>query len=275
MQLSPREVKYAKRLLSNYENLGLSWLTSQKRIGVHSNMKLSFEGNSNWRASVHNLDPTTKTHTPSNCILEIFEMNVQQHTAIPDLFAAYRALWRAMATPVDPSRVASNVFRFKNNFARSPKLNGCLEKPGSQAYFDWLRAHHLKHIIRKSICRHLAKDEVLGGSNWYNTPTKRQELVHACVSKLCDKQKTLCFYSGCLMSFRNDWTRFSFERIDNKKPHFLPGNDLSNVVFVCRILNSSAGWNRKKLLTVLLSQKEVRLGAGVRLRYQNELKDLS
>lgn len=276
MKLSSAEMAYARRLLWHYKHLDEEWLRKQNSKGIYSNMKLSFVKNSPWRASVHNLFPKQKEHLPENCVLEILEMNVQQHSAIPDLFGAYRQLWSAMVNLPSSTDVRRNILHFKKNFARTPGQNGVCSRSLGLQYWTDMRHLHLKHILRKSVCNHLKKDNTVfeESNKWYLSQEEKSLLVQACMEKLCNVQKTRCHYSKTLLSFGNNWAKISIERIDNKKPHFLPGLDLSNVMFVCRILNSAAGWNRKKLLTVFLTQKEVCIPDGLRASYIKELQSM-
>lgn len=276
MSFSLKEMAYLKKLLRHYKNLDTAWLLKQSPQGRFSNMKLSFTTNSPWRASVHNLVPGVKEHLPENCILEIFEMNVQQHTAIPDLFEAFKQLWVAMINMPSPAAIQENVLTFQKNFGQTPGENGvCPRRLGVQYWAD-MRHLHLKHILRKSICNHLRKDKLMfNNSNaWYANPAEKTALVNACMDKLCVVQRTRCYYSGTLLSYGNNWSKISMERIDNSKPHFLPGLDLSNVIFVCRILNSTAGWNRAKLLTVFLTQKQVHVPTKMRSACKLEIERL-
>lgn len=68
-------------------------------------------------------------------------------------------------------------------------------------------------------------------------------------------QGAACVYSGAPLSIKNAWNRFSMDRLDESKPHFTIEGDISNIVFICRMLNtSSTGLNRKKLMETVLTQ---------------------
>jgi hypothetical protein len=81
------------------------------------------------------------------------------------------------------------------------------------------------------------------------------------------KQDCKCHYTGIPFSLNRDtWNYFSCERLDNSKNH-----TVENCVFICRMLNGKAQFNRKKILTSLLSQIHIPLSNECRLKAQDEL----
>ncbi len=79
---------YKKSLINNYPQLSVEWLDAQfdEQVGrgQFSLSRMQFVTNGAWRVSIHALD-NDLGHSPENCVLDVLELNVPQHKAIPDL----------------------------------------------------------------------------------------------------------------------------------------------------------------------------------------------
>jgi hypothetical protein len=69
-----------------------------------------------------------------------------------------------------------------------------------------------------------------------------------------EKQSWKCGYSNVNLTIENFWTRFSFERINDDLPHFTQLGELTNIVFICRLLNTYKKLSQEKIMDMFLHQ---------------------
>ena len=119
-----------------------------------SNMSMVFKSNRTWRASIHRLD-NNKGHTPDNCVLDVFELNVSQYGAIPCLGAAWKRISIKMveiyaAGPIDTSALQARALQ---NIRQTPRQNGVTAHrvKDKKLYLTQINDKHLSRIFATSI----------------------------------------------------------------------------------------------------------------------------
>jgi hypothetical protein len=179
----------------------------------------------------------------------------------------------------DWSMLVDNAIKNMNS---TPKENGVTAKhtingKNNPEYQKQISDCHLPQIISHAISNHIINDRKnfadLEESKSYIDKYK-DKIIKLVFEKLVNEQKFKCAYSNVPLTILNSAMRFSFERIDNSKPHFGPEGDIDNIVFICRIFNSRAGMNRRKFLQCFLSQQLVSLSDSVRAKLTEEYNEL-
>jgi hypothetical protein len=261
-----------------YPLLDPSWtlrqLAKQNNKGYFTGFPLSVVPG-NWQVSIHNLDPNAKEHRPENCVLDIFELNVNQGgpgRAIPDLREAIMALFEAFVVNYDAPPLCG-----KSWLAALKQTPNQLGITGSQSnpkkYVKQVNEIHLPAILSVMILNNHFEDKRKKRYKVVWKPFSRSEkikLERAIVQAIIN-QGCRCAYSGVPLTWTNGWHRLSFERIDNRLPHFENGR-LDNIVFICRILNGPAQMSRAKMCELMLKQTAVAVPEHVRVALEDELR---
>jgi hypothetical protein len=253
---------YIRTLCSNYENITPKdvWEKYKELKGVSpiTGVPMVLEPNAEHRVSIHNLDNTDKGH--SNWTLDLFELNVSQHYAIPCLRQAYTAVYETLNTIFeDGVDTAVDVAKFRANFNSTPTENGVTTGCGTPEYDRQLLKMHLPHIIGQVIAYHCQSD--IKKERMERPPEfkKFKAKLKQKVVDLFTKQHGRCFYSGITMTIHNEWTRFSLERLDNTKAHFNEDGTIPDTtVLICRLFNVTAQMSRAKVLTYSLHERGTR-----------------
>ena len=271
---SKTDDEYYRILEKSYPKLK-GWVKTQPFICSISNLPL-YKGqkeSDSWTASIQNNKPGEE-HTPENCCLVAREFNVQQQGAIPDLLEAWKDAFQLMENEImNPSNTKELVSKFKQWYNNTLQQNGvnvpCQvtnpigKKITNPEYSTLCQKFHLKRILSDMRNNHIDKDK----------ESKRNPNIEPCnltvesMYQQLIKQDGKCYYTGIPLSLNRDtWNYFSCERLDNSKNH-----TVENCVFICRMMNGKAQFNRKKILTALLSQKHIPLSNECRLKAQDEL----
>jgi hypothetical protein len=234
---------WVRRLLSPYDITQQQFydlLDKQNGIGPISGIKLKLEANGSNCVGIHRID-NTKKHVIENIFLEVQEMNIAQRDAIPCLFAAWTSLFLTISNPILNT----------NTIVTSPR---------------WCR------VLKRHIYRHVQEDVVhkrqlpipeINRSSFY-------QIVHDNSVLKLQQQQYRCFYSNVPLSCVPSYCQFSFERLNNKLPHFTEEGTLENVVFVCRLLNGPRQMSRAKILDYTLHQTLVPLSEEQRQRIMQD-----
>jgi hypothetical protein len=259
---------FINALLKHYPKLDLEWYNIHKNVCCISNIQLVERSNSDWRVSIQNNDTKTD-HLPENCIKIAYEFNVAEWNFIKkDLVSTYideifPSFIKELLSPTDTSDLIKYIIDWYN---KSPFENGVTVASRSINYEKYLSRYHLKYILKIQTTRYIHYDK--NTKNNLRLGTEESKITKEILFDKLIKQKMKCFYTGIPFSTdRDTWNFWSLERLDNNKNH----TD-ENTVFICRIFNSSAGLNRKKLLYALLTQIHVPLPNDVKMKIEKELK---
>lgn len=279
--------EYIRKILSKYSKLDINWYQSIPNICAISNISLVEKSNSDWRLSIqnniakdikHDIKKNKKgdDHLPEYCIKIALEFNVAEYKIIKkDLITTYKEevfpyFLNEFIKPCDTSEMINYMIQWYDN---SPKENGVVKvnktdkKNAINQYVKQLYKLHLKSILVKQ-CNSYKRNDI----KRINSLTKKEKTADITAEILFNKllnQKMKCYYTSIPFSIDKDsWNYWSLERLDNNKNH----TD-DNTVFICRIFNSSAGLNRKKLLYALLQQVHVPIPNNIRSKIEIELKN--
>ena len=259
-------------------SLTKEWFRSQPFVCSISNIPLHLKKNDSdiWTASIQNNKPGEK-HTPENCCLVALEFNVQQHEAIPDLLEAWKEAFQLMANEImNPSNTEELVSKFKQWYVDKPKQAGVkvpsqITNPADPNGKKIANPEYTK--LRNMTYFRAAFGIMLDNVRREDKKSKRNPNIEPCnltaesMYQQLIKQDCKCYYTGIPLSLNRDtWNYFSCERLDNSKNH-----TVENCVFICRMMNGRAQFNRKKILTALLSQIHIPLSNECRLKAQDEL----
>jgi hypothetical protein len=271
---SKTDDEYYRILEKSYPKLK-GWVQTQPFVCSISNHPL-YKGqkeNDSWTASIQNNKPGEE-HTPENCCLVALEFNVQQQGAIPDLLEAWKEAFQLTANEImNTSNTQELLSKIKQWYNNNPQQNGVTvpcqvtnqsgKKKTNPEYSTLCQKFHLKRILSDMRNINIGKDK----------DSKRNPNIEPCnltvesMYQQLIKQDCKCHYTGIPFSLNRDtWNYFSCERLDNSKNH-----TVENCVFICRMLNGKAQFNRKKILTSLLSQIHIPLSNECRLKAQDEL----
>ncbi len=256
------------------------WIQQQRESTLDtyyiSGLPLNFSNKSDFMVSIQNLN-NKDIHRIETCELIEAEFNVNQHDVIPDIADAIISIFEQMAqlnfennqleTLQDNSDLMTMAL---TNLDSDPIENGVTASRtyDYQTYNKQKRQFHLSFIIYSAISTHIEVDFKKTGKSDQEKATYvkkyKKIITNNVIQKLIFDQRFKCSYSHVDLSIQNNAQRFSFERINNSKPHFGPEGDVDNIVFICRIFNSAAGMNRRKMLQVFLSQSHIPLSEKVR-----------
>ena len=211
--------------------------------------------NAEFAVGIHNLNNDDPSH--STFFLACQEANCSQHDAIPCLFEAWTSLITNMLFDEPVEVRIARVVEFKKNYKQTPQENGVTAPHSTKEYNKQMKELHLPLIISDMVAAHVQGDlriQLLPAMSTANRRKLKKKVQLPLFNKLI-AQAASCKYGNVPLSIKNAWNRFSMERLDNSKPHFTPDGDISNIVFICRMINTrSTGWNRKKLLETVLTQ---------------------
>jgi hypothetical protein len=263
-------------LVSHYRQDGITeewmWetLKTQRNVGPISGQILKFGTSEKRVVGIHKYD-NSKEHIPSNCFLEFQDMNVSQHKAIPCLFCAWKDLYtRLLDQFVNPYIDNSqHLLDMRLQYKMTIKDLGILyNKHNRQMYELQVQNRVFPRILRHAIQYHISEDIVKKRFKLPTNISRTQfvDIVFKNSLNLLDEQSWKCAYSHVNMTIENIWTRFSFERINDKISHFTESGKVSNIVFICRLLNTSEKLSRMKLLDNLLHQNLVEIPNTIRMQ---------
>jgi hypothetical protein len=259
------EVGFINSLLSSYKQYGLTvnWfyekLKEQEGFGTISGIKLKLVLGEINSAGIHKHD-NNKDHTPDNCFLEVQEINVPQHEAIPCLFCSWKELYNCILHQSmfpDQQDNSKHLEYIRSQYRVIAKDIGIIGfKVNTVLYCKQLRDRHFPTILRNAIQRHIGNDIRL---KLFHLPTNISrsnflKIVYDNSIQQLEKQLWKCGYTNINLTFENIWTRFSFERIDDDLPHFTQTGELTNIVFICRLLNTTKKLSQQKIIDYFLHQ---------------------
>ncbi|GMH46721.1 hypothetical protein TrRE_jg12911, partial [Triparma retinervis] len=211
--------------------------------------------------SINRKNNTIKDHTLDNIEIIASRFNVQQHQAIPNIKGAFKDIFRDMRLTFDPNfeadlktEAGKRTAAAERNLKRTPKKNGVTadQRTDRSGYDKEKKEKDLTTVISQQVSKHIDTDAKI--NKWtagqQKTFRKRygKEIKKELAKKLLEQQLT-CFYSKLPIGLRNNHSRLSMERLDNRRSHFrLIDNgcggielDVSNVVWIMRILQGNKG----------------------------------
>jgi hypothetical protein len=257
-------------LLRPYPALSREWFAqtfeAQGGRGPISNFPMLLQKHVQNAAGIHRRD-NSLGHIPENCFLEVQEINVSQYMAIPCLFAAWRSIYGELARRFSENPDVTNfVELFRNQYYKTVSDLGCRAKGRSQEYEDFRHQRHFKTIVRIQIGHHI--DEDLAQKR-FTLPFDRAAFSNVVYEKAIlqlEKQNARCAYSDAGLTHTRAYNQMSFERVNNKLPHFDQDGGLSNCVFVCRLFNGKKQLSAKLILQYFLHQTMVPLSEQTRAK---------
>lgn len=267
---------FIMNLLNNYPLLSVTWfyetLKKQGGKGLISNKKMKFTTNGEYCLGIHR-KYNVKEHIPENCFLEIQEMNVQQGDGIPDLFEAWKSIYRHFVSSFEKNDKTDYLQKFQEQYHLKPNDIGIFYADGNNLYNKARRAKHFPTILRRKIGDHLDADI---NKNRFQLPpnVSRAQFINMVYPNAIvqlEKQKARCGYTNVGLTIENSWTRFSFERIKNDLPHFTSDGKLPNCILICRLFNAPRQLSTRKILDIFLNQILVEVPIEVREKTQTIL----
>jgi hypothetical protein len=278
-QIYTCEDGYIKILISRYRNDGLTlkWfyetLKQQQYIGPISGKVLQLVPTTINSVGMHKHN-NDKEHTPDNCFLEIQELNVQQHEAIPCLFCAWKQLFNSILDQhVFPEKLdnSKHLEYVRSQYFVTPKNINIIVSKVNPLFYDQQRLErHFPSILRNAVQNHIKHDIRANRFQFpRNIPRKEfLQIVYDNSIKQLEKQLWKCGYTNIDLTILNTWTRFSFERIDDDLPHFTQTGELTNIVFICRLLNTSKKLSQEKITNMFLHQNLIFVPDYIRLQIE-------
>jgi hypothetical protein len=275
-ELRKNEDEFIYDLVKNYKQTGLTieWfyetLTQQQGVGSISGQKLQvvpIEINS---VGIHKYN-NDKEHTPDNCFLESQELNVPQHEAIPCLFCAWRNLYNCILdlhiNPETQDNSQHLEYVRSQYLVERKDIDKIVLRKNYTSRAQQLRNHHFPTILREAIHSHIECDRKL---KRFQFPTNIRSstfrtIVYNNSIKQLEKQLWKCAYTDINLTIENLWTRFSFERINDDLPHFTQTGELTNIVFICRLLNTPKKLSKEKIMDNFLHQNLIPLPEHIRV----------
>lgn len=275
--------EYIRVLLKPYPKLDKNWYEQHPNKCAISNIDLIEKNNVDWRVSIQNnilkdlksnivVIQKGDDHYKEHCIKIACEFNIQEQSCIRrDLVTTYKeeifpTFLCEIMNPSDTTQIMKYVEEW---YEKTPKESGVNEqnqievngeKKINPEYSKNCKRLHLKTILQDQLNNYKRADK-----NSKNIERHKNEKCDLSVEKLFKKliyQKMKCYYTGIPLSTERDtWNYWSLERLDNNKNH-----TYENTVFICRIFNSAAGLNRKKLLYALSKQIHIHLSEEQRLK---------
>jgi hypothetical protein len=264
---------FIKNLVSSYVSTGLSieWfrkiLQEQGGKGPISGTILQLITKKVNCVSIHKYD-NSKEHTPDNCFLEVQEINVAQWEAIPCLFCAWKNLFTKILDQYMNEQDNSEYLSFvRSQYFVKPKDIDIIHY-NAKYYNKQKLYYHFPSILNQAIKNHIRGD-IENKRFAFPDNIDRLEFVkivyHNSIKQL-EKQLWKCAYTDVNMSIENLWTRFSFERINGILPHFTQLGELTNIIFVCRLLNASRQLSKDKIIVYFLHQNLVPIPDWIRFQ---------
>jgi len=233
-------------LLKSYPKLNRKWYDRIPNMCDIFNLPLTDQPNVKWRVSIQN-NGSTREHLPEYCTKIAYELNVQQHTAIPNLKECYKELFKMMVkelhSPTSTIELVRELTTWRTN---SPAENGVDVKWNEPGYGAQSRYKHLPQLLAglRGCCM------VWDKKSKRNPATAGICVTAAQLFNKMVKQGFKCYYTGIPFTKNRDcWRYFSLERLDNSLNH----TD-ENTVFICRMFNTAGQLNRHMIHTGLLSQ---------------------
>jgi hypothetical protein len=226
-------------------------------------MELQLIASSDNRLSIHKYDNVGKKHPhrPDNVFLDVYELNVPQHEAIPSLFSAYKALWIHFKSGYLSAfnDYDARVRDFRSAIVKTPADLG-LTQDDSQ-YKKLKHDTHLQSVIRRRIRCCWESDLKKGkfGLEKMDAQALKRFLnkVFINVWNQLERQRFVCGYTGVPLSIGPAFNQISIEKIDRERAHFDLDGSISNCVIICRLLNTSGGLSPIKLWDYCLHQAEM------------------
>jgi hypothetical protein len=264
-------------LLNRYckTGLNLEWfyetLKLQQGVGTISGQQLKLVPTEINPVGIHAYD-NDKYHTPDNCFLEVQNINVSQHEAIPCLFCSWKELYNSILDQYIFPEKQNNLKHLeyvRSQYFVTPKDIGIVKsKLGHIHYKQQVRRFHFTTILRNSIYGHIRRDIEV---KRFELPTnitrlKFIDIVYGKSIQQLEKQLWKCAYTNVNLTIENLWTRISFERIDDDLPHFTQLGELTNIVFICRLLNSAKKLSKEIIMDYFLHQNLISVPNYIRLQ---------
>jgi hypothetical protein len=244
-------------------------------VGPISGKKLQLVPSNIDCVGIHAYD-NNKDHTPDNCFLEVQELNVPQWEAIPCLFCAWKELYNCILNQYlfpEKQDNLQHLEHVRSQYFATPKDIGII---GSQAKTQFYRQQfyrqqllrlHFPTILRNAIKRHIEQDIKKKRFQFPTNVTRSEFLNMVFDNSIAQLEKQLwkCAYSNVNLTIVNLWTRFSFERINDDMSHFTQLGELTNIVFICRLLNTRKKLSKEKIMNLFLHQNWIDVPDYVRL----------
>jgi hypothetical protein len=179
------------------------------------------------------------SHSDENTFYDIMAFNPQQGKHLLVLEDIYDEMSRL---EIDLNRPNVDIFKTMH---LTPKESGVTAnwKNETKLYDEQIAYCHLTHIIQLMVSHHVGTDFNAGrisASNLAKTSAKTRKKIQQKVIDHIISINGKCQLIGYDLTVINGPYRFSLDRIDNSKAHFLgeDGLDISNIRVICRVFNT-------------------------------------
>ncbi len=270
---------FITNLIRQYKKDGLTvkWFdatfAAQNGRGLITNAPMELVSNGTNSVGIHRLN-NKEEHVPNNCFLELQNLNVSQHSAIPSLQEAWKEVFTFLVKQFQEpdDQIAHTAFMNEQLHMSGPDLGFSTTDLSSKEYSRKVRNYHLPTILRIAIRYHTKADiRDYSFQHIFENQTQLYQMTYKYAVKQLQVQNWKCYYTGIPLTIDNLWTRISFERQHNSPWHFTPSGELGRTVFICRLFNSARQLSRLKILQYLLTQIMVEVPSDVRQMVTSEI----
>jgi hypothetical protein len=213
----------------------------QKGVGRISGLPIDFAKGKICLCAYENFGKKHKfeSHTDENTFYDIMPFNPQQGKHLLVLEDIYDEMSRL---EIDLNRPNVEIFK-KMHLTRKQSGVTANCKTETKLYLEQRAYCHLPHIIQLMVLSLIGTDFNAGrisASNLAKTSAQTRKNIQQKVIDHIISVNGKCQLIGYDLTVINGPYRFSLDRIDNSKAHFLgeDGLDLSNIRVICRVFNT-------------------------------------
>jgi hypothetical protein len=180
-----------------------------------------------------------ESHTDENTFYDIMPFNPAQGKHLGDLEDIYDEMSRL---EIDLNRPNVDIFKTMHLTRKQSGVTAnCTTE--TKLYNEQRAYCHLPHIIQLMVSYHIQHDFDAGrisANNLAKTSAQTRKKIQKKVIDYLISINGKCEFIGYDLTVINGPYRFSLDRIDNSKAHFLgeDGLDLSNIRVICRVLHT-------------------------------------
>jgi len=247
-------------ILMPYNDLTEEWLEEmlkkQNGKGLITNTMMNLTTHGQNCVGIHRYD-NSLGHIPSNCFLEVQELNVQQGLVITSLFKAWTLVFNHFNTVLGGTEdTIDHLELFRKQYDLTPSQLGIPNGLNNKDYKHHCSRLHFKTIFRHRIRAHIKEDIKKNRFQWPADIDKTRFIstVYQNAIITLESQHECCKYTQIGLTHLRSWNQFSFERINNKLPHFTLNGKLENCVFICRLFNAVRQLSTTAILEYFLEQ---------------------
>jgi hypothetical protein len=213
----------------------------QKGVGRISGLPIEFANGKICICAYENFGGKKQfeSHTDENTFYDIMPFNPAQGKHLGDLEDIYDEMSRL---EIDLNRPNVDIFKTMHLTRKQSGVTAnCVTE--RKLYFEQTDYCHLPRIIQLMVSHHVDTDFDAGrisANNLSKTSAQTRKKIQQKVIDHIISVNGKCQLIGYDLTVINGPYRFSLDRIDNSKAHFLGENclDLSNIRVICRVFNT-------------------------------------